>query len=175
MIKERTHLNLWGDVISPNLITIFKNTLTTYLFSSLDPVYLLIINDRSIEYLMYADDIVLCPLVIQACKLSLTNYKHFVILLILIRRQWLFFKYSWKVYQYYSQAYYVFRLYLVQQLTSIFVYHSLLLLTPSKQVYNKSVKYLYSLNRNIISLCTLISNGVYSYLVILFNIIFTCI
>ena len=40
---------------------------------------------------MYADDIVLCPLVLQACRLSLTYYKHFVILLILIKRQWLFF------------------------------------------------------------------------------------
>ena len=94
MIKERTHLNPLGDVISPNLITIFKNALTTYLFSSLIPAYLLIINDRTIEYLMYADDIVLCPLVLQACKLSLTYYKHFVILLILIKRQWLFFQYS---------------------------------------------------------------------------------
>ena len=45
-----------GDVLSPNLFKNFINDLTAYLSSSLDPVYL---NDKRLDCLMYADDVIL--------------------------------------------------------------------------------------------------------------------
>ena len=45
-----------GDVLSPNLFKIFNNDLPEYLTDSPDPAY---INDKPLNCLMYADDIVL--------------------------------------------------------------------------------------------------------------------
>ena len=45
-----------GDVLNPNLFNIFMNDLPSYLSSSPDPIYL---NDKRLDCLMYADDVIL--------------------------------------------------------------------------------------------------------------------
>ena len=50
-----------GDVLSPNVFEHSINDLTAYIYSSLDPVYLI---DKRLNCLMYADDVILLPLVL---------------------------------------------------------------------------------------------------------------
>ena len=45
-----------GDVLSPNVFNHSINDLTTYIYSSLDPVYL---NHKRLDCLMYADEVIL--------------------------------------------------------------------------------------------------------------------
>ena len=139
-----------GDVLSPNLFKIFINDLTTYLSSSLDPVYL---NDKSKDCLMYADDVILLSSslglqskldLLQAfCEdwcLSINIDKTKVVI---------FNKAGWLIN---SQSYSIFNKTI--SCTTTYKYLGILFsasgtFTPAKK--QLSVKALYSLKRNIIS------------------------
>ena len=80
-----------GDLLSPNVFKHSINDLTTYIYSSLDPVYL---NDKRLGCLMFADDVILfsCSSAGLQSKLDFNKLcvKIGVFLLILIKQKWLF-------------------------------------------------------------------------------------
>ena len=144
-----------GVVLSPNVFKHSINDLTTYIYSSLDPVYL---NHKRLDCLMYVDDVILCSCSSAGLQSKLDllqalceDWRFF--LLISIKQKWLFL-----IKLEGSLNHNQFRFNKTISCTAHCKYLGILFsasgtFTPAKnQLYDKSVKALYSLKLNVISL-----------------------
>ena len=155
-----------GDVLSPNLFKIFINDLTTYLSSSLDPVYL---NDKRLDCLMYADDVILLSSSSAGLQSKLDLLQAFCedwcLSINIDKTKVVIFNKAGRLIN--SQSYSIFNKTI--SCTTTYKYLGILFsasgtFTPAKkQLYDKSVKALYSLKRNIISLNPNINTSIHIF------------
>ena len=144
-----------GDVLSPNLFKIFINDLPTYLSSSQDPVYL---NEKRLDCLMYADDVILVSSsavgLQQKLNLLQTFCDDWCLSINVDKTKVLIFNKAGRVIN--NHRFVISGN--VISCTNSYKYLGILFsasgtFTPAKkQLYDKAVKALYSLKRNILSL-----------------------
>ena len=144
-----------GDVLSPNLFKIFINDLPSYLSSSPDPIYL---NDKRLDCLMYADDVILLSSSATGLQAKLDLLQAFCedwcLSINIDKTKVVIFNKAGRLIN--SESYSIFNKTI--SCTTTYKYLGILFsasgtFTPAKkQLYDKSVKALYSLKRNIISL-----------------------
>ena len=144
-----------GDVLSPNLFKIFINDLPSYLSSSPDPIYL---NNKRLDCLIYADDVILLSSSATGLQAKLDVLQVFCeewcLSLNIDKTKVVIFNKAGRLIN--SQSYNIFNKTI--SCTSSYKYLGLIFsasgtFSPAKkQLYDKSVKALYSLKRNIISL-----------------------
>ena len=144
-----------GDVLSPNLFKIFINDLPKYLLSSQDPVYL---NNKRIDCLMYADDVILLSSSAIGLQQKLNLLQAFCedwcLSINIEKTKVLIFNKAGRLVNNHSFVI------LGNEVSCTTSYKYLGVLfsasgtfTPAKkQLYDKAVKALYSLKRNILSL-----------------------
>ena len=144
-----------GDVLSPNLFKIFINDLPTYLSSSQDPVYL---NEKRLDCLMFADDVILVSSsavgLQQKLNLLQTFCDDWCLSINVDKTKVLIFNKAGRVIN--NHRFVISGN--VISCTNSYKYLGILFsasgtFTPAKkQLYDKAVKALYSLKRNILSL-----------------------
>lgn len=144
-----------GDVLSPNLFKIFINDLPKYLLSSQDPIYL---NNKRIDCLMYADDVILLSSSASGLQEKLNLLQAFCddwcLSINIEKTKVLIFNKAGRLIN--AHRFVIFGNTLA--CTNSYKYLGILFSASGtfthakKQLYDKAVKALYSLKRNILSL-----------------------